>query len=296
MTYSILARDIETGEMGVASQSQAFAVGDSVPWASPGHGVIATQSMGEPAYGELGLEAMRAGLTASEALTALRSVDPRPERRQVAMIDGQGDIAVYTGDRCVSAAGHRIGESCCAVANMVVSERVWEAMVVAFETTEGRLAPRLLAALWAAEAEGGDFRGRRSAAIKVVRAQRSGRPWRDEVVDLRVDDHDNPVAELDRLIRESARYHRMVEAFEEALDGEASSAVEEMPEEDVRDEPDLVMWRAVILALARREEAAASLLADLQRSAPQFVEVVRRMNAIGLIEPAEVLDRVLPRS
>ena len=103
MTYSILARDTDTGEMGVASQSQAFAVGDSVPWASPGHGVIATQSMGEPAYGELGLEAMRAGLTASEALTALRSVDPRPERRQVAMIDGQGDIAVYTGDRCVAA-------------------------------------------------------------------------------------------------------------------------------------------------------------------------------------------------
>jgi uncharacterized Ntn-hydrolase superfamily protein len=204
MTYSILARDPETGEMGVATQSQAFAVGHSVPWAMSGYGIIATQSMGEPAYGEVGLDALRSGLTAQEALTAISSIDPHPERRQVAMIDGRGGIAAYTGEKCIAQAGHRIGETCCAVANMMATERVWDAMVETLEATSGALASRLMAALRAAEKAGGDFRGSRSAAILVVCARRSGRPWRDNVFDLRVEDHADPLAELDRLIDKSA--------------------------------------------------------------------------------------------
>jgi uncharacterized Ntn-hydrolase superfamily protein len=297
MTYSILARDPETGEMGVATQSQAFAVGHSVPWAMSGYGIIATQSMGEPAYGEVGLDALRSGLTAQEALTAISSIDPHPERRQVAMIDGRGGIAAYTGEKCIAQAGHRIGETCCAVANMMATERVWDAMVETLEATSGALASRLMAALRAAEKAGGDFRGSRSAAILVVCARRSGRPWRDNVFDLRVEDHADPLAELDRLIDKSARYNRMVAAFERALDGDAKAAAEDiggMDMEHVAREPDLMMWRAAILALAGREGDASDALERLARSAPQFVEAFRRLESDGLVDRSGLWQRVLP--
>lgn len=298
MTYSILARDVRTGEMGVATQSQAFAVGHSVPWAMPGFGVIATQSMGEPAYGDLGLDALQAGLTAAEALTAISSIDPHPERRQVAMIDGNGKISAYTGSACIAAAGHCIGETCVAVANMMQTDDVWDAMVEAFERSRGSLATRLMVALHAAEQTGGDFRGQRSAAVKVVRATRSGRPWRDEVVDLRVDEHDTPLIALDRLVEKNARYNRMVSAFERALDGQARQAardVDEMPVENVEDESDLLMWRAAILTLAGREEEAAGALARIQQASPVFIEVFRHLATTGLVDQPGAWSRVLRR-
>lgn len=297
MTYSIIARDSSTGEMGVASQSQAFAVGGSVPWALPGVGIIATQSMGEPMYGDLGLDAMHAGLTAQESLKALRSVDPYPERRQVAMVDSHGGFAVYTGQDCVSEAGHHLGPSCVALANMVVSSAVWGAMVEACEGASGPLAERLIAALHAAEQEGGDFRGRRSAAITVVRAQRTGRPWRDQLVDLRVDDHDHPVAELERLVASSDRYHRTVEAFELALDDQPSRGLEildELPIPDPAQDADRALWAAVVLALGGRSEDAATLLDEIARVAPRFIEAAYRFREAGLLAEPAALDRVLP--
>ena len=299
MTYSIVARDPDTGQMGVATHSQAFAVGSSVPWALPGYGVIATQSMGEPMYGELGLDALRAGLTASEALTALRSVDPHPERRQVAMVDGYGNFDVYTGEACVTEAGHRVGERCVALANMVASPAVWEAMVDVCESTPGPLATRLLAALHAAEEAGGDFRGQRSAALLVVRATRTGRPWRDQLVDLRVDDHPSPVEELDRLVAHNANYHRTVEAFELALDGDPAAGLRhlaDVPLPDARRDADVALWRAVILGLAGRESEAADLLGALREQAPAFIEAARRFQAVDLLPEAAWLDRLLGRN
>lgn len=301
MTYSIVARDPETGHMGVATHSQAFAVGSSVPWALAGHGVIATQSMGEPMYGELGLDALRGGLTAAEALTALRSVDPHPERRQVAMVDTRGGFEVYTGDGCVAEAGHRVGHCCAALANMVASSSVWEAMVTAFETSSGPLAHRMLASLHAAEAQGGDFRGRRSAAVLVVRDRHTGRPWRDQVIDLRVDAHPDPVTELGRLVAQSDRYHQMVEAFQHAIDGQHERAIEVLERMDERsspglaDEPDLLMWRAVVLALSGRTTDASAILEALSTTAPQFVEAVRRFGPAGLIPSPELLAQILPK-
>jgi uncharacterized Ntn-hydrolase superfamily protein len=295
MTYSIIGRDPDSGAMGVATQSQAFAVGSSVPFANPGYGVIATQSMGEPMYGELGLDALQAGLTASEALEALRSVDPHPERRQVAMLDGYGNIDVYTGSACVPEAGHRTGECCAALANMMVSEDVWDAMVEAYEASEGRLADRLMRALHAAEDAGGDVRGTRSAAILVVRAERSGRPWRDHVVDLRVDDATEPLSALDDMVAHSDRYHRMVEAFEFSLEGRIDDALEELgsvepqPEED----PDLALWRAVVLGKAGRIDDAKELVDRLHDEAPSFVETARRFRSVELVDP-DLLDRILP--
>lgn len=296
MTYSIVARDTTTGEMGVATQSQAFAVGSGVPFALPGQGVIASQSMGEPMYGQIGLDLLRGGFTAQEVLTALRSVDPNPELRQVAVLAVTGDLAAYTGEACVAEAGHMVGEGCVALGNMVAGPQVWESMVATFETSEGPLAQRLLLALHAGEDSGGDLRGRRSAAVFVVRASTTGRPWRDTVVDLRVDDSDDPVGELDALVVRLSRYQDVVRAFQQAIGGDpvtADRVLEELRPPDPHTEPDHVLWRAVVAALAGREDAARALLAELADVAPQFVEVGRRFGPAGLVDP-ELLARILP--
>jgi uncharacterized Ntn-hydrolase superfamily protein len=296
MTYSILAWDAAGDQMGIATQSQAFSVGSSVSWAAPGHGVIATQSMGEPMYGELGLAGLSAGLTAPEALQALKSVDPHPERRQVAIVDGQGRVAAYTGDACVAAAGHCVGEGCAALGNLVSSPRVWTSMFEAFEASSGWLPRRLLDALDAAEAAGGDIRGQRSAAIRVVRTKRSGRPWHDHIVDLRVDDHSQPLFELRRLVEHTWRYHQTVAAFELTLNGRIEEAVEALPDErpDPAVDPDLTWWSAIVLAKAGHELTAARMAQALMTEAPRYAEAARRFGQAGLMDQA-IIDRLLPR-
>jgi uncharacterized Ntn-hydrolase superfamily protein len=296
VTYSIVARDPETGEMGVATQSQAFAVGNSVPFALPGHGVIATQSMAEPMYGSVGLDLLQGGFTAQEVLTALSSVDPQPQRRQVAVLGVHGDLAAYTGKHCVDAAGHLIGDTSVALANMAASPAVWETMVERFESSGGPLAQRLLNSLHAAEEAGGDFRGRRSAAIMVIRATTTGRPWHDAVVDLRVDDSPDPLTALADLLVTRARYQDVVRAFQQAIDGDPVTADRELellrPMDPVT-EPDQLMWRAVVAALAGREDAAREMLGELATCAPQFLEAARRFGKAGLM-PADVIQRIVP--
>jgi uncharacterized Ntn-hydrolase superfamily protein len=296
VTYSIVARDAATGEMGVATQSQAFAVGSSVPFALPGHGVIATQSMAEPMYGSVGLDLLQGGFTAQEVLTALSSVDPQPERRQVAVLGVSGDLAAYTGASCVEAAGHLVGETCVALANMAASPAVWESMVERYESSGGPLAQRLLNALQAAEEAGGDFRGRRSAAIMVIRPSTTGRPWHDMAVDLRVDDSPDPVAALAELLVTRARYQDVVRAFQQAIDGDPVTADRELEllrPMDAITEPDQLMWRAVVAALAGREDAAREMLAELATAAPQFLEAARRFGKAGLM-PDDVIQRIVP--
>jgi uncharacterized Ntn-hydrolase superfamily protein len=296
VTFSIVARDPATGLMGVATQTQALAVGASVPWAVPGYGVIATQSMGEPMYGELGLDLLRNGLRATEVLEALRTIDERPERRQVAMVDVSGELAVYTGADCVDAAGHLVGDGCAALANMVAGPDVWHGMVERFEATAGPLTYRLLAALRAGEDAGGDIRGHRSAAVLVVRHERTGRPWRDQLYNLRVYADPDPLSRLGDLVDRSIRYHRVVEAFEQALDGDAVAAAETLDLNRLavtEDEPDLQLWRAVVLGLAGREDEAREILAHLAATEPAFVETLRRFGPAGLV-PEDLLDRLLP--
>ncbi|GAA3173168.1 hypothetical protein GCM10010531_28380 [Blastococcus jejuensis] len=296
MTYSIVARDPETGEMGVATQSQAFAVGNSVPFALPGHGVIATQSMAEPMYGSVGLDLLQGGFTAQEVLTALSSVDPHPSRRQVAVLGVNGDLAAYTGEQCVDAAGHLQGDTCVALANMAASPAVWESMVESFEGSAGPLAQRLLTALQAGEEAGGDFRGRRSAAIMVIRATTTGRPWHDTVVDLRVDDSADPITALGELLITKVRYQDVVRYFQQAIDGDPVTADRELellrPMDPVT-EPDQLMWRAVVAALAGREDAAREMLVELAACAPQFLEAARRFGKAGLM-PDDVIARIVP--
>ena len=205
-TYSIVALDEETGQLGVAVQSHWFSVGTVVPWAKAGEGAVATQSIAEPSYGPKGLALMEKGIPADKALQSLLAKDLGEDVRQVAMVDAQGNVGAHTGSRCISYASHITGKNCSAQANIMAKPTVPAAMIQAFENTPGSLAERMLAALDAAEAEGGDLRGRQSAAMLVVSGDPTGDPWKDRIVDLEIADHENPLLELRRLLRISQAY------------------------------------------------------------------------------------------
>ncbi|MBK8724655.1 MAG: DUF1028 domain-containing protein [Holophagaceae bacterium] len=204
-TFSIVARDPRTGDLGVAVQSHWFSVGSVVTWAEAGVGAVATQSFSDPRYGALGLEMLRAGHGAPDALRGLLAADADREVRQVAMVDASGRVAAHTGARCIQAAGHETGDQFSCEANLMDKATVWPAMARAYREAlkDDRLdlADRLLAALRAAQAEGGDIRGQQSAALLIVKAKSSGKPWEDRVFDLRVEDHADPIGELSRLVK-----------------------------------------------------------------------------------------------
>ncbi len=202
-TYSIVARDPQTGDLGVAVQSHWFAVGPVVPWARAGVGAVATQSIAEPAYGPRLLDLLAAGQSAPDALARLLAADPQAAYRQVAVVDADGRVGVHTGERCIAFAGDAAGEQFSAQANMMATPDVWPAMARAFEAAAGPLPRRLMAALHAAEAHGGDVRGRQSAALLVVPAE--AEPWQ-ALADLRVDDDAEPLDELSRLLDLSDAY------------------------------------------------------------------------------------------
>lgn len=284
-TYSIVARDPATGQLGVAVQSHWFSVGSIVSWAEPGVGAVATQSFVEPAYGPRLLALLGSGLGAPEALAALVGADEGREVRQVAVVDAKGRVAAHTGGRCIAAAGHRVGEGYSVQANMMGSETVVPAMAAAYEAAEGGLAERLLAALEAAEAEGGDIRGRQSAALLVVAPAASGRPWADRLVDLRIEDHPDPVAELARLLALHRAYDRM-NAGDAALEkGDLEGALEQYRTAAslAPDNLEVVYWHALTLATNGREEEAAPLFRRVFAADPAWVELTRRLVAPGLV-------------
>ncbi len=196
-TYSIVACDLEAAQWGVAVQSKFLAVGSVVPWAEPHIGAIATQSYANPRYGPEGLALLREGRSAQETIEALTSVDPDRALRQVGVVDGEGRAATFTGDECHDWAGGRTGDRYAAQGNILVSEATVDALAVTFEqNTHLELAERLLECLAAAQAAGGDRRGQQSASLLVVEKDAGYAKLSDTVVDLRVDDHERPVAEL----------------------------------------------------------------------------------------------------
>jgi len=275
MTYSIVARDRETGELGVAVQSRAFNTGAIVPWAAPGVGVVATQSYTEPSYGPLGLDLLRAGKTPEEALAELVAADDEPEYRQVAILDGKGRVAVHVGEACIPAAGFAAGEGFSAQANMVDSERVWESMAESFERSEGPLANRLIDALDAAEAAGGDWRGRQAGGIIVVAAE--GEPWAREL-DVRVDDHDDPLGELRRLVRLRQAYG--------AMRGPPGPDAEDLA---VLHELDRTLSRIFGLTATGQVAEARELLQPLLDAEPRWADFVRTLADRGLLPHAAEL-------
>jgi uncharacterized Ntn-hydrolase superfamily protein len=208
-TYSIVARDPQTGEMGVAVQSHWFSVGSIVAWGEAGVGVVATQSFVNPSFGPRGLDLLKKGMTAQEAVELLISTDDGSELRQLAIVDAKGNSFAFTGSKCISEAGHYIGNGYSVQANMMLNNTVWDAMSKAFENTNGPLAERLVAALEAAQNEGGDIRGKQSACLLVVKGNATGNVWEDRLIDLRVEDHPEPVKEIKRLLTVYRAYEHM---------------------------------------------------------------------------------------
>ncbi len=200
-TFSIVARDARNGDLGVAVQSKFLAVGSLVPWARAGVGAIATQSALNAAYGSEGLRLLANGWSAPEALNHMVAMDSEADLRQVLIVDAAGRAAAFTGAKCYEWAGHIVGDGYACAGNILVSRDTVEAMARTFETTDGPLAHRLVAALAAGQAAGGDRRGQQSAAVLVVRTAGGYAARTDRYVDLRVDDHPQPIAELQRLLK-----------------------------------------------------------------------------------------------
>lgn len=294
-TYSIVARDPATGEIGVAVQSHWFSVGATVPWAEAGVGAVATQSFVDPSYGKLGLELMRAGRAAPDALKGLLAADTASAVRQVAMIDAQGRVSAHTGDNCIAAAGHLVGENFSVQANMMERDTVWPAMAKAFRESKGDLAERMLAALEAAEGQGGDIRGKQSAALIVVSAKPSGRPWADRRFDLRVDDHPRPLEELRRLVTLQRAYNFMNEGdlAIERKDTEGALKAYSAAEKLVPGNAEMVFWHAISLVSVGRVDEALPLLQRTYKADPRWRELVTRLPKAGLLpDDPKLLSRL----
>jgi uncharacterized Ntn-hydrolase superfamily protein len=296
-TFSIVARDPTTGELGVAVQSHWFSVGSVVSWAEAGVGAVATQSFVDPGYGRRGLDLMRRGIAAPAALDQLVKADTQRDGRQVAMIDGQGRVSAYTGRSAIAAAGHRLGKGYSVQANLMANERVWPAMASAYEATAGDLADKLMAALDAAQKAGGDVRGRQSAALVIVKAKSSGRPWvgADRVFDLRVDDHPDPLVELRRLVRLQRAYAHANRGDELMTEKKIEAALDEYKAASALapEVLELPFWHAVTLASIGREAEAAPIFRQVFAKEPIWRDLLPRLPPAGLFpnDPA-LIERI----
>jgi len=298
-TYSIVARDSVTGEMGVAVQSHWFSVGPIVPWAEAGVGAIATQSFVEVSYGPLGLTLMRGGRTADEALEALVNTDAGEAVRQVAMVDADGNVAAHTGGKAIYAAGHHVGAGYSTQANLMENPTVWGAMAEAYETAEGDLADRLLAALEAAEGEGGDIRGRQSAAILIVGPEPVANPWQGRIFDLRIEDHPDPVAELKRLVNLQRAYLKLNEGDGWVVVGDIDKALASYSAAmsyvaDSETNGEAPFWVGATLADTGREADAIPYLKRAYAQDARWAELVERLPASDLLpDDPDLIARLL---
>ena len=284
-TFSIVARDAVTGELGVAVQSHWFSVGSVVPWAEAGVGAVATQSFVDPSYGREGLALMRAGTSAPDALKALIAKDAGRDVRQVAMIDAQGRVDAWTGAKDIPAAGHIVGPSYSVQANLMANANVWPAMSKAFAAATGDLADRMLAALDAAQAAGGDIRGRQSAAIIIVKAKSSGKPWEDRIFDLRVDDAAEPLKELRRLVTLQRAYNHMNAGDLAVEKADNAGALREYgaAERLVPGNAEMVYWHAVALVNMTRVDEALPLFRRVFALDKNWITLTPRLAQVGLL-------------
>jgi uncharacterized Ntn-hydrolase superfamily protein len=297
VTYSIVARDKETGEFGVAVQSHYFQVSPAVPWALAGVGAVATQSQVNISYGPLGLDLLQAGYTAEQALKALTSGDPLAEVRQCAIVDAAGDAAAHTGSKCIPAAGHEVGDGFSCQANLMEKDTVWAAMAHAYTTTDAPLAERMMAALEAAEAEGGDIRGKQSAAMLVVTGSPTGRSWEDRIIDLRVEDAAAPLPELRRLLRIKRAYMKLAEADRKSDAGDRAG-FSTMAAEAIRIAPEMAeirFWTGLEMASNGDMDRGCELMAGVVREkGERWVETLRRLVIVDRV-PAELAEAIEAR-
>jgi uncharacterized Ntn-hydrolase superfamily protein len=287
-TFSIVARDAKTGELGVAVQSHYFSVGPVVPWAEAGVGAVATQSLVLVDYGPYGLDLMRKGYTAKQALDSLLAADPHHEGRQVAMVDAKGNVAAFTGPSCIPDAGDVQGDQFSCQANLMANPKIWPAMKAAYEKAQGDLAERLMQALEAAQQAGGDIRGRQSAAMLVVKGTPSGKPWNDVVVNLRVEDNDKPLVELRRLLR-LRRAYNLEDQGDNFTSEKKSAEAAKAYDEAMRLAPDVVelqFWAAVTMYSNNRKADALPLFKKVFAKEARWVPLVERLSRVGLF-PAD---------
>jgi uncharacterized Ntn-hydrolase superfamily protein len=293
-TYSIVARDPDTGQVGAAVQSHWFQV-SNVIWVEPGVGAVATQSLADFTYGPAALELLRRGRSATKTLEGLLASDDAPHYRQVAILDLDGEIAAHTGASCIAEAGHSIGEHYSVQANLMKNDTVPGAMARAFEEAKGDLAERLMTALEAAEAEGGDVRGKQSAALLVAGTEDTGRPWADLPFDLRVDDHTEPVRELRRILEVARAYRSMNEGdlAIESGDFAGAEAAYGRAAELAPGNPEVLFWYGVSLANAGRLDAAVEVMTGVYELDGVWRALPARIERAGLLEGGEDVVRRL---
>ena len=295
-TYSIVARDAETGELGVAVQSHWFSVGSDVAWAEPGIGAVATQSFIEMSYGPLGLELMRAGRPAEQALNALLSTDEHANVRQVGMVDSNGNVANHTGEKSISAYCDMTGEGFAVQANLMLKDTVCAAMAEAYKNTEGDLAEKLMAALEGAQAEGGDIRGKQSAALVVVSGRTDMPKWKGRIFDLRIEDHPDPIGELRRLLTTARAYKLMNEGDAHMTAGDIEAAVKAYSAAAaiVPTSHEMIFWQAATLAAIGRVDDSLPLFKKAFDMWPDWRMLVTRLPEAGLLpDDPELLRKIL---
>ncbi|MCB0561636.1 MAG: DUF1028 domain-containing protein [Phaeodactylibacter sp.] len=296
-TYSIVAIDPETGEMGAAVQSHWFSVGTLVIWGEPGVGVVATQSFVNPAYGPEGLQLMGMGFNPEQVIKMLTDKDDGQMYRQVGMLNADGEAAAFTGESCIEAAGHYVGDGYAVQANLMEKATVWPAMAKAFENSKGQpLAERLVLALEAAQAEGGDIRGKQSAALIIVSGQRTDKAWEGRPVNLRVDDHSNPVQELKRLLKVHRAYEHMNRGDLAVEAGDIDKAREEYGAAEVMfpDNLEMKYWHALALANGGELEAALPMFKEIFLKDANWKVLTPRLSKNGLLTVDEKgLERIM---
>ena len=297
-TYSIVARDPETGQLGCAVQTHQMCVGRIVPWLLPGVGSVATQSRSNVSFGPMALAMLREGVAAPRVIDGLVATGPDAHHRQVAVVDTQGRAAAWTGTKCLAAAGHHVGQGYSVQANMTIDTTVISAMAAAYQLASGDLAARMMAALVAAQDEGGDIRGMQSAALKVVSGDATAPSWASDY-DLRVDEHADPVSELGRLVR--LRRAQLMggwgdRAFSEGRRDEAlalwAEARAEAPELE-----ELAVWQARTLADEGADiAAAAEILRPVLAHDPRrehWIEMLRRLEGSGFVQRKGSMDELV---
>lgn len=290
-TYSIIAVDPATGQMGGAVQSHWFSVGSSVLWAEPGVGVVATQSLTRIDYGPLGLAAMAKGEAPAAVLKRLTAADPGQNLRQVAMINSSGAVAAHSGESCIDDFCDRQGEGVSVQANLMLKDTVCQAMLKAFQAAKGPLADRLTAALAAAQAEGGDLRGKQSAAIVIVDLKKPAQPWEGRVLDLRVEDHAEPVKELTRLVAVHQAYQLMNKSDEALEHGKTEEALALLQDAVAalpgRLEPRF--WQAFNLIKLGQREQGLAIWRDIVKQDANWKVLPERLMKSGLLERDDAL-------
>ena len=296
-TYSIVARDPKTGEMGVGVQSHWFSVGSVVSWGEAGLGVVATQSLVNKSFGLRGLDLLKQGMTPKEAVETLLSDDEGRDVRQVAILDTQGRVATHTGSKCIKYAGHETGDNFSVQANMMLKDTVWPAMAQAFEEHKGIPLPeRIIKTLQAAESEGGDIRGKQSAAILIVKAEPVENKWDDPSIDIRVEDHPDPLEELSRLLKLRRAYENMdkgdiaLEKGDEDVALKAFDSARKMCPNNI----EMKYWTAISLANTKRFDDALPLFKEIFTIDNNWRILTERLPYVDLLNISkEELNKIL---